>query len=136
MQITARVEYALRALLALASAEPAPLTAAALSETHSLPLTFLQAILGDLRRADLVFNQRLPDPGYRLARPAATITVGQVLRAIDGKPAGRRAELPASGAALDVVRTLDALWAAADSALLSVIDSVTLADLRDGRLPN
>ncbi|ROO82761.1 BadM/Rrf2 family transcriptional regulator [Actinocorallia herbida] len=136
MQITARVEYALRALLALASAEPAPLTAAALAESHALPLTFLQAILGDLRRADLVLNQRLPDPGYRLSRPAAAITVGQVLRAIDGRPAGRRAEPPANGAAQDVVRSLDRLWAAADSALLGVIDTVTLADLRDGRLPS
>ncbi|GAB3658161.1 RrF2 family transcriptional regulator [Actinocorallia lasiicapitis] len=134
MNITARVDYALRALLALAVAEPSALTAQALAERHDLPLTFLQSILGELRRARLVHNQRLPTPGYRLTRPADSISVGEIIRALDGDPTTAR-DLPESTDPADIVVTLHKLWKAADTALLGVIDTVTLADLRDGRLP-
>lgn len=137
MHITARVEYALRALLALAAADPAPLTANALAETHRLPLTFLQSILGDLRRADLVYNQRLPEPGYRLTRPAERLTVGEVLHLVNGTRAKERAERaePEEGEPSALVQALRQVWQAADTAQLEVINAVTLADLRDGRLP-
>lgn len=134
MHVTARVEYALRALLALAAAEPSALTAHTLADTHGLPLTFLQSILGDLRRADLVYNQRLPRPGYRLARAAEELTVGEVLRLVSGARAEERAEPPA-GEPSALVGALRQVWQAADTAQLEVINAVTLADLRDGRLP-
>lgn len=134
MHVTARVEYALRALLALAAAEPSALTAHALAETHGLPLTFLQSILGDLRRADLVYNQRLPEPGYRLVRPAEDLTVGEVLRLVSGSRAEERAE-PPEGEPSALVSALRQVWRAADTAQHEVINAVTLADLRDGRLP-
>ncbi|GAA3200477.1 Rrf2 family transcriptional regulator [Actinocorallia longicatena] len=134
MNVTARVDYALRALLALAVAEPSALTAQALADRHDLPLTFLQSILGELRRARLVHNQRLPMPGYRLTRAAESISVGEIIRALDGDPTtGRDHDLPDDAG--EVVRSLHQLWKAADTALLGVIDTVTLADLRDGRLP-
>ncbi len=135
MHVTARTEYALRALLALAVAEPRALTSAVLAETQQLPLTFLQAILTELRRAGLVMLMRGPERGYRLARPAAEITVGAVIRVLDGAPAESRAE-PPEGDAYDLVRSLRQVWKAADAALLDVIDAVSLADLLAGRLPD
>ncbi len=135
MHVTARVEYALRALLALAAADPSALTAGALADSHGLPLTFLQSILGDLRRADLVYNQRLPEPGYRLVRPAEDLTVGEVLRLVSGTRAEERAA-PPDGEASELVGALRQVWRAADTAQLEVINAVTLADLRDGRLPD
>jgi len=134
VHVTARVEYALRALLALAVVEPSALTANALADSHGLPLTFLQSILGDLRRADLVYNQRLPHPGYRLARAAEDLTVGEVLRLVSGTRAEERAE-PPEGEPSALVDALRQVWRAADTAQHEVIDAVTLADLRDGRLP-
>lgn len=134
MHVTARTEYALRALLALAVAEPRALTAAVLAESQQLPLTFLQAILTELRRARLVMLMRGPERGYRLGRPAAEITVGAVIRVLDGAPTESRAE-PPEGDAYDLVRSLRQVWKAADAALLDVIDAVSLADLLDGSLP-
>ncbi|MEO5875398.1 MAG: Rrf2 family transcriptional regulator [Streptosporangiaceae bacterium] len=134
MHITARIEYALRALLALAAVQPRALTSTALAETQLLPLTFLQAILTELRRADLVVLKRGPERGYRLNRPPEEITVGLVIRVLDGTPAESRAAPPA-GEAYDSVRSLRQVWKAADTALLDVIDAVSLADLLDGSLP-
>ena len=134
MHVTARTEYALRALLALAAADPAALTSAVLAETQQLPLTFLQAILTELRRADLVQLRRGPERGYRLAKPATEITVGAVIRVLDGAPAESRAE-PPEGEAYDLVRSLRQVWKAADTALLDVIDAVSLADLLADSLP-
>jgi Rrf2 family protein len=135
LHITARTEYALRAMLALAAAEPATITAGALAATHHMPLTFLKTILSELRRADLIFSQRGPDRGYRLTRPASDISVGEVIRVIDGSLTEVRGE-PAEDAAYDGAAThLRQVWLAADTALLSVVDRVTLADIVAGRLP-
>ncbi|MCP9953887.1 Rrf2 family transcriptional regulator [Actinomadura madurae] len=83
MYVTARTTYAMRALVAMARARPATISAPALAEAEKMPFTFLQTILGELRRARLVVSQRGNDGGYRLARPAIQITVGEVVRAMD-----------------------------------------------------
>ncbi|MCP9983107.1 RrF2 family transcriptional regulator [Actinomadura madurae] len=69
MYVTARTTYAMRALVAMARARPATISAPALAEAEKMPFTFLQTILGELRRARLVVSQRGNDGGYRLARP-------------------------------------------------------------------
>lgn len=92
MYVTARTTYAMRALVAMARARPATISAPALAEAEKMPFTFLQTILGELRRARLVVSRRGNDGGYRLARPAIQITVGEVVRAMDTTfaPFGRR----------------------------------------------
>ncbi|MGH3242868.1 MAG: RrF2 family transcriptional regulator [Spirillospora sp.] len=137
MYVTARTDYAMRALLAMAAAGPEPISAPVLAEAEQMPFTFLQTILGELRRSRLVVSQRGHDGGYRLARPATQITAGEVLRAMDTtfapsddvpQPSDRR---PASRAA----ENLEQLWRAADVALRRVLDETTLDDLVRGRLP-
>lgn len=95
MHISAKAEYAMRALLTLA-AEPrdGALTAERLASAQSLPVKFLENILVELRRGGLVRSQRGPEGGYRLARPATEITVADVLRLVDGPLAEVRGARP------------------------------------------
>ncbi|SFP49635.1 Rrf2 family transcriptional regulator [Actinomadura madurae] len=134
MYVTARTTYAMRALVAMAHARPATISAPALAEAEKMPFTFLQTILGELRRARLVVSQRGNDGGYRLARPAIQITVGEVVRAMDTAfaPFGEERERPAPP---EAAAHLEELWHAADTALRWVLDETTLEDLTHGRLP-
>ena len=80
MRLSARVDYALRAMSELAAAN-APRTVEQLSEAQRLPNKYLEAILGELRRTGLLRSQRGPEGGYRLARPAEAISIADVIRA-------------------------------------------------------
>src|SRR5271155_5028065 len=93
VHIPAKVDYGLRALLAL-TANGMPLTAESLAAEQGLPPRFLGAILADLRRAGLVASQRGADGGYRLARPPEHITVADVIRALEGPLAEVRGYRP------------------------------------------
>ena len=84
MRLSARVDYALRALSELAAAD-APRTVEQLSEARHLPNKYLESILGELRRTGLLRSQRGPEGGYRLARPAEAISIADVIRALDGE---------------------------------------------------
>lgn len=132
MHITARTQYALRSLLALAAAEPDSLTAATLATRHEMPLSFLRSILGELRGAGLIASQRGPDRGYRLTRPPAEISVGEVLRVA----AGALTDVPDDPADDHTGTSLRQIWRAADTAILNIVDGVTLADLVAGDLPD
>jgi len=122
--ISAKVDYAVRALCSLASADHA-LTAEALAQSQGLPAKFLESILNDMRRAGLLTSQRGPDGGYRLARPAQEITVADVIRGL--RPEAANYE----GAA----EHLQAVWVAVRASLRSVLDEVTIAGIVSGDLP-
>ncbi|MFI1193282.1 RrF2 family transcriptional regulator [Micromonospora sp. NPDC020750] len=152
MYVSARSDYALRAMLAVAAAStggdrradarggpPEPggelVKAAALAESQAIPLSFLQGILLDLRRAGLLHSHRGTEGGYALARRAAEISVGDVLRAVGGSLTSVRG-LPAGHAGYHGVATgLRDVWLAVDGAIALVVDRTTLADLltREGR---
>ncbi|MEA3077361.1 MAG: hypothetical protein QOF60_2269 [Actinomycetota bacterium] len=136
MHISAKAEYAMRALLTLA-AEPGgqPLTAERLAAAQSLPVKFLENILGDLRRAGLVISQRGNEGGYRLARPAADITAAEVLRHIDGPLAEVRGARPETANYEGPAAHLQDVWVAARASLRAVLERVTLAEIVSGRLP-
>ena len=83
--LTAKGKYGLKAVVHLASVEPAKTTQAIdIAEAHNIPKKFLDAILGDLRGAGIVLAKKGPGGGYRLARAADQIKVGAVIRALDG----------------------------------------------------
>ena len=85
MQVSARVDYGIRALLELTSrGEDVLVTADELAEVQGIPVKFLEGILTHLRRAGLIVSKRGAEGGYRLARPADRITVAEVFRALDG----------------------------------------------------
>ncbi|MDG4834987.1 Rrf2 family transcriptional regulator [Micromonospora sp. WMMD967] len=134
MYVSARSDYALRAMLAVASGggdgEHGELAkAASLAEAQDIPLSFLQGILLDLRRAGLLHSHRGADGGYALTRPPDEITVGDVLRAVGGSLTTVRG-LPAERAGYHgVAAGLTDVWLAVHGAIATVVDSTSLADL-------
>ena len=136
MHITAKAEYAMRALLTLADeGQDGALTADKLAAAQSLPVKFLENILVELRRGGLVRSQRGPEGGYRLARPANEITAADVLRLVDGPLAEVRGVRPEAAAYDGSAEHLQEVWVAARASLRSVLDHVTLEDIATGKLP-
>lgn len=84
MQITARSEYAVRAMCVLALAQENSAIKADIAAARGISRTFLDGILVQLRRGGMVVSRRGPGGGHRLARPAWSITVADVVRVIDG----------------------------------------------------
>ncbi|MGV9804988.1 RrF2 family transcriptional regulator [Micromonospora chersina] len=139
MYVSARADYALRAMLAVADAAGSTgdggsgagelVKAASLAERQDIPLSFLQGILLDLRRAGLLHSHRGNEGGYELTRPAADISVGDVLRAVGGALTSVRG-MPADHAGYHgVAAGLRDVWLAVDGAVALVVDRTTLADL-------
>ena len=136
MHISARADYAVRALLTLAAAGPGgTVTGQALAAEQQLPQKFLEAILGDLRRTGLVRSRRGPVGGYSLARPATEIAVGDVVRAVDGPLAVVRGERPEQAVYAGAAEHLGTLWVALRAAVRTVLDDVTLDQVLRGDLP-
>ena len=136
VNISAKSDYAVRAMLALAAEDGTrPVKGESLATAQNIPVKFLENILVDLRRSGLVASQRGADGGYRLSRPANTITVAEVIRAVDGPLANIRGDRPESAEYIGPAEALRDVWIAMRAALRSVLESVTLADVASGRLP-
>jgi len=137
VEISAKTEYALRAMLQLtdAAGDDAPISVDALARAQGLPRKFLESILADLRRADLVLSTKGARGGYRLARPAADIPVGAVMRAVDGPLAAVRGRRPQDTTYDGVAQHLPMLWIAVRSSLRQVLDETSLEQLGSGDLP-
>lgn len=135
MQISARGDYAVRAAVGLAAAYPATVASHALAEQQQLPRKFLEAIMADLRRAGLVRSVRGADGGYQLARPPAEISVGAVLRGVEGPLAGVRGQRPEEISYGGSAAHLAELWVAVRAAVREVLDEVSLAQVATGALP-
>jgi Rrf2 family protein len=135
VRISAKSDYALRALLELAAAGGELRTTEVIAQAQGIPPTFLATVMGELRRAGLVRSHRGAEGGYTLARAAAETTVADVIRAVDGPLASvhghRPQDLDYEGAA----QALTPLWVAVRASLRQVLEQVTLAHLASGRLP-
>jgi len=135
MRTTAKADYAVRAAVELASSGDGPVTAEHLAEAQRIPVNFLENILLDLRRAGIVESRRGAAGGYLLAKPAKEIVLADVVRAVEGPLASVRGLSPD---ALDYDGSAAALrdvWVALRSAVRSVLEHVTLADVANGKLP-
>src|SRR5258705_10618375 len=85
MKLSAKADYAVRAVLVLASHDdPHPLKGELIAASQDLPLKFVENILGELKHAGLVVSQRGPEGGYRLAVPANQTTGAEASRGVDG----------------------------------------------------
>ncbi len=137
VEITAKTEYAVRAMLQLAEADEPdlPISVDALAQAQELPRKFLESILADLRRAELVVSTKGARGGYRLARAASEIPVGAVFRAVDGPLAEVRGRRPHQTSYEGVAEHLPVLWVAVRSSLRQVLDETSLEQLRTGSLP-
>lgn len=135
MYISARVDYATRALVALARSGDQALTGEAIATEQELPVRFLENILVDLRRAGFVKSQRGNVGGYRLARPAKEIALADVFRTLEGPLAEVRGVRPDEAAYLGSAEHLRDAWVAVRAALRLVLESTTIADVAAGRFP-
>ena len=134
MYVSARTDYAVRAMLVIAATAGDDLVkAATLASAQEIPLSFLQGILLDLRRAGLLHSHRGTEGGYALSRPPHEITIGDVVRATNGALTAVRG-LPVQIAAYRGAAVgLGEVWLAVHSAIEDVVDRTTLADLLASR---
>ena len=135
MYISAKVDYAVRALCTLADADGHPVTAETLARSQGLPAKFLESILNDMRRAGLLLSQRGAEGGYRLSRPASSITVADVIRPLDGPLAEVRGLRPEAANYEGSAEHLQEVWVAVRASLRAVLERVTIADIVSGKLP-
>lgn len=126
MDVSVKGEYALRAVFELSRhGEPEPIKIARIAERQKIPQKFLELILSQLKQGGYLGSRRGADGGYFLARPADQITVGDILRQIDGpfQPSRRPfAEEPPES-------PFPEMWMRVERALSCVIDRTTFADL-------
>jgi Rrf2 family protein len=135
VRVTAKVDYAVRALLELAVARDGPVKGERIAQAQEIPLKFLENILIDLRHANIVRAQRGAEGGYWLARPASEVTLGEIIRAVEGPLASVRGEPPEDVNYTGAAENLRTVWVAVRASLRAVVDELTLADVVADRLP-
>jgi len=124
MNVSVKGEYALQAIFDLASRPSGePIKIAEIAKRQHIPQKFLELILAGLKQGGFVESRRGAEGGYLLARPPESITVGEVLRFVEGPrhPKGRqrrKTETP-----------FTAMWERVDRAVSDIVDRTTFADL-------
>jgi len=137
MRVSAKADYALRALIEIANRDDGlPVSAEELGKLQEIPHGFLQAILADMRRAGIVVSQRGQAGGWRLATTPANVTVADVIRAVDGPLVSVYGLRPEAVSYNDSAQILQHVWIAARSSLRDVFENVTIEALAARRLPD
>ena len=132
MRISAKGEYAIKAMVDLALRAGHDLQPIqGIATRQAIPQRYLEQVLLQLKRTGFLYARRGSAGGYRLSRPADQITVGALLRAVEGPPPGlhspRRGERGGPG---EDGAGLVELWQEIAGAVASVVDRTTLEDLR------
>jgi Rrf2 family protein len=135
VRVTARVDYAVRAAVELAAAGDDPVKRDLLAASQDIPVKFLEAILGDLRRAGLVVGLRGSEGGYRLAVPAEKVSVADIIRAVEGPMAHVRGQAPEDLEYPGAASALRPVWLAVRASLRAVLEEVSIADIAGDDLP-
>lgn len=139
MKLSSRGDYATRIMLELSTVEgPAPLSVHEISERTAIAPKYLEHIMTRLRTAGLVRAERGARGGYSLARPAESMTIGEVIRTMDGPIApspcaSRTAHVacPSYRCPSEQVCAMRGLWLEVRDAIAGVLDTTTLADLAE-----
>ena len=129
MRVSAKVDDALRATLELAAAPPGPVKGERIATAQAVPGKVLENILLDLRHPGIVGSQRGAEGGYFLARPAAEISVADVIRAVEGPIASVRGMRPDQVEYEGAAAALRDTWLELRTAMRGVLEETSLADL-------
>jgi Rrf2 family protein len=132
MQISAKADYAVRALVELAADSARPLTCEGIASAQGIPFRFLKSVFRDLRSAGLVRSQRGCEGGYWLGRDADAISVAEVMTAVDGEFFTVRGERPDRLGRSGTGRSVSDLWSDAESAAYALFGRTTVGDLAWG----
>jgi Rrf2 family protein len=136
MRITAKSDYALRALIEIARrVDGAPVSAEELGRLQDIPHGFLQAILADLRRSGVLIAQRGQSGGWRLNKDADEISVADVIRAVDGPLVSVYGLRPEAVHYNEAAAVLQHVWIASRHSLRDVLETVSVRQLAEGKLP-
>lgn len=137
MRVSAKSDYALRALIEMAGrTDGAPVSAEELGRLQEIPHGFLQAILADLRRAGIVVSQRGQSGGWRLNRDPDQVSVADVIRAVDGPLVSVYGLRPEAVTYNETAQELQRVWIAARHSLREVFEMVSIRALADRTLPD
>ncbi|NLT56376.1 MAG: RrF2 family transcriptional regulator [Actinomycetales bacterium] len=137
MRISAKTDYALRATAELAArADQTWVKTEAVASAQGIPLPFLLNIFAELRTAGLVQSRRGVEGGYRFARPPETVSVADIIRAVDGPLANIAGSRPEDMVYEGAATVLRDVWVALRATMRSVLETVTIADLASGTLPD
>jgi Rrf2 family protein len=128
VRVSAKVDYALRAMLELAAAGGL-VKGEQLATAQGIPQKFLETILVDLRHAELVASRRGVDGGYSLGKPADEISIADVIRAVEGPIATVRGIRPDDIVYDGPARALAPVWVELRTAMRGVLEETTLADV-------
>lgn len=129
MRVSAKVDYALRAMVELAAHPDGLTTADQLATNQKIPPKFLESILAQLRSGGLVASQRGAEGGYRLARPAEEISIADVIRELEGPIATVRGVRPDELEYPGAAAPLREIWLELRAQMRGVLEQTTLADL-------
>ena len=136
MRVSAKADYALRALIEIAlRTDGTAVSAEQLGKAQDIPHGFLQAILADLRRADIVVSQRGQSGGWRMGRKASDVSVADVIRAVDGPLVSVYGLRPEAVTYNETAEVLQHVWIAARRSLRDVFEAVSIQQLADHKLP-
>jgi Rrf2 family protein len=129
VRVSAKVDYALRAMLELAAADGDLVKGEQLATAQSIPQKFLESILLDLRHAELVTSRRGVEGGYALGRPAAEISLADVIRDVEGPIATVRGVRPDDVRYEGAAQALAPVWIDLRAAMRGVLEDTKLADV-------
>jgi len=136
MHVTAKADYAVRAVIELASSsQESPRKVDEVAQAQRIPVSFLENILTQLRSSGVVRSQRGPEGGYWLARPPEDINLADVIRAVEGPLVGVRGQRPEEVEYTGSAESLRQVWVAVRANLRNVLEKVTVADVASGSLP-
>jgi Rrf2 family protein len=136
MHVTAKADYAVRAVVELASSsQDSPRKVDEVAQAQRIPVSFLENILTQLRSAGIVRSQRGPEGGYWLAKPAEEVNLAQIIRAVEGPLVGVRGQRPEEIEYVGSAESLQQVWVALRANLRKVLEHVTVAEVAAGKLP-
>src|SRR5205807_9995390 len=127
MHVTAKADYAVRAVVELAgSSQEAPRKVDDVAKAQAIPVSLLENILTQLRSSGIVRSQRGPEGGYWLAHPPEEVTLAQVIRAVEGPLVGVRGQRPEEVSYDGAAESLKQVWIALRANLRGVLEHVTV----------
>ena len=136
MHVTAKADYAVRAVVELAdSGQGSPRKVDEVAQAQSIPVSFLENILTQLRSSGIVRSQRGPEGGYWLARRPEEVNLADIIRAVEGPLVGVRGQRPEEIEYVGSAESLQPVWIALRANLRKVLEHVTVAQVAAGKLP-
>jgi len=136
MKITSKGEYAAKAVLYLALRDPEIVPIQEIAQRHNIPLKYLEHILLMLKNAGVLRSRRGIKGGYHLNRQPQSITLGEVLRIVDGNFAGASCPQPPAEVSSDYLCPeleacgLKQVWNEVRQAVEGILDHTSFDDLR------